>query len=206
MIKAKHHFLVVLFFRIFTLMKIRRSFHQIIIRGKIDVAETPVLVLANHTSWWDGFWVLYLNIKLLKKKFHFMMDEIELSKRWLFSYTGGFSIAPQSRSIFDTLKYTSGLLSDSRNMVLIFPQGKLYSSITSEVKFKRGIERIETSANIQPKVVFLVMLTDYFQFEKPTLYIYMEEASSEVIQQKQYEKGYNQFLQQVISQHKEIAV
>ena len=57
----------------------------------------PVLLISNHISWWDGFWAMYINLKVLKRKFHFMMLEEQLRKYWFFNYTGGFSVNKKSK-------------------------------------------------------------------------------------------------------------
>lgn len=205
MIKAKNNRWVNAFFSHYAEKGIRKHFHQVIIDGTVDCKNSPVLLFSNHISWWDGFWALYLNNHLFKKKFHFMMDETELKKRWLFNYSGGFSIAPD-RSLFDTLDYTRELLTDSDNMVLIYPQGKLYSSHTTDVKFKRGVEKIRLSGDSKTKVYFLVQLTDYFQFKKPSLFFYLEEANTESITRGKYESAYNIFYTQCLEKQRSITV
>lgn len=206
MIKAKHHPLIYSFFKSFAKNAIKKHFHQVIIKGEIEVENHSVMLLSNHISWWDGFWALYLNMKRLHKKFHFMMDETQLKKRWLFSYSGGFSISDNSRSMFDSIQYVSDLLKEEGNMVLIYPQGKLYSSHSTEIHFKKGIERIRLSQEHPVKVLFLVQLTDYFQYKKPTLYLYLGEAGEEIHTDKNYEEQYNAFYNACIEQHSKIII
>ena len=169
MIKAKHNPLVYSFFKLYARLKIKRHFQDVVISGEVNTKEKALLLISNHISWWDGFWALDFNRLLFRKKFHFMMDESALKERWLFAYTGGFSISSQKKSMLESIQYTSDLLLDAENMVLIFPQGKLYSSHSRDIIFKKGIERIQFDEKNPAQVVFLVQLTDYFQFEKPTL-------------------------------------
>lgn len=206
MIKAKHHPLVYSFFRHFAKSAVKKHFHKVIISGETNVDNHSVLLLSNHISWWDGFWALYLNMQRFNKKFHFMMDEKELKKRWLFSYSGGFSISGNSRSMFESIQYASDLLKDKENFVLIYPQGKLYSSHTRDIHFKKGIERIQITAGQAVKVVFLVQLTDYYECKKPTLYLYLKEAGEDIFTYKNYEEQYNAFYNACIQQHSNIIV
>lgn len=206
MIQAKHHPLVYGFFKTYSRIRIRNNFHDVVVNGDVSSAGKAVLLLSNHISWWDGFWALYLNEKIFRRKFHFMMDEEQLRQRWLFSYSGGFSIRPNSRSLFESLHYTEQLLTNSDNLVVIYPQGKLYSSHAPEIRFKKGIERLRfTPANL-PDVYFLVQLTEYFQFEKPTLYFYLQKASEETIAKHSYEEDYNLFYQQTLQKHSQLTV
>ena len=202
MIKARHNPLVYRFFQAYAGLRIRTNFHSIVIQGDTDVSDKAVLLLSNHISWWDGFWALYLTTKHFGKRYHFMMDEEELKKRWLFSLSGGFSIRPNSRSLFESLHYTEELLKNDENLVVIYPQGKLYSSHTPTVRFKRGIERLRFDSETAPEVYFLVQLTDYYQYDKPTLYIYLEKAS----QLNGFEASYNDFYHRCIEQHSMITV
>ncbi len=202
MIKARHNSLVYSFFKTYARIRIRKDFQQVVFSGDTAPTSNAVLLLSNHCSWWDGFWALYLNMHLFNKKFHFMMDEEELSKRWLFPLSGGYSIRPTSKSLFESLRYTEHLLACPENLVVIYPQGKLYSSHTPTVKFKKGIERMRFDSEHQPDVYFLVQLTDYFQFEKPSLYFYLEKATIK----QNYEADYNSFYQHCIQQHSLLTV
>ena len=206
MIQAKHHPLVYGFFKSYARIRIRRHFREVVVRGDVHSPGKAVLLLSNHISWWDGFWSLYLNETVFGRKFHFMMDEEQLRKRWLFSLSGGFSIRPNSRSLFESLQYTEQLLSNPENVVVIYPQGKLYSSHAPEIHFKKGIERLRfTMANL-PDVYFLVQLTDYFQFDKPTLFFYLQKASEDTLANRSYEADYNHFYQQTLQQHSKITI
>jgi 1-acyl-sn-glycerol-3-phosphate acyltransferase len=203
-IKAKHNPLVVSFFNHYSKKKIRRNFHQVVLKGNIDVSKKSVLLLSNHFSWWDGFWALYLNIKLFKKKFHFMMDEKELSKRWLFSYVGGFSVARHNKSIVESIHYATEQLNDINNLVLIYPQGKLYSSYCNDISFMKGISRISTTD--KTKVVYLVQFTDYFQHAKPTVYFYLQEADKKTLVNNNYEEQYRAFYKTCLEEQSKIII
>ena len=71
-----------------------------------------------------------------------MMLESELRKRWIFSYSGGFSVAHGSRSSIESLNYSADLLQNNSNLVLMFPQAKMHSIYNDNLKFERGIEYI----------------------------------------------------------------
>lgn len=203
-IKAKHNPLAVNFFNTYSKKKIRHNFQQVVIKGDIDVSNHAVLLVSNHLGWWDGFWALYLNIKLFKKKFHFMMDEKELAKRWLFSYAGGFSVAPHNKSILESLRYASELLQDTNNLVLIYPQGKLYSSCCNDIRFMKGINRIKTAETT--KTVLLVQFVDYFQHEKPTVYLYTKEADKGQSTKNNYEEQYQVFYNACMEEQSKIII
>jgi 1-acyl-sn-glycerol-3-phosphate acyltransferase len=113
-------------------------------------------LVSNHLSWWDGFWAMYLNIKLFHRKFYFMMLENQLKKHMFFNRTGGYSIKKGSKSIIETIEYTAHLLSDKQNLVLLFPQGEIQSLYTHVFRFENGIGHIMKKLTGKAQIIFLV--------------------------------------------------
>lgn len=150
-------------------------FRKVIISGTYNEKNLPVLILANHVSWWDGFWVMYLNLALFKRRFHFMMLEEQLNRFTIFKACGGYPVRKGSRSIVETLNYTAGLLENSENLVLLFPQGKLRSQHSRDFAFEKGVEKIIAQVKSELQVFFVVNLTDYLSHRKPALFIYLKE-------------------------------
>jgi hypothetical protein len=176
MIKAKHHPIVYNFFKIYVPWIIRRNFHKVHVTGHFPDKNKPVLVIANHISWWDGFWTVHLILNLFHRKFHFMMLEDQLRKARILNLAGGFSIQKGSRSMLESLKYAVELLSDNRNLVLVFPQGKFTSIYDPSFQFEKGLERIVKEVSGKAQIFFQANLIDYFSHKKPSLFIYLKEC------------------------------
>ncbi len=174
MLKARHHFLIYPFFQLYTVYLLKRKFHAIHIVGEFIDQGKPVLLIANHVSWWDGFWAMYLKLKILKRRFYFMMREDQLLKFRFFNYTGAFSVNKNSREMVESLQYASAVLDDNRNMLLIYPQGKIHSLYDADVVFEQGIERILHGKENKIHVVFSANLVDYFSQPKPSLFMYVD--------------------------------
>jgi len=172
-LKAKHNFLIYPFFKRYSVWIMKKHFGVIQVLGQFQDKKLPVLLISNHISWWDGFWSMYLNVKVFKRKFHFMMLEDQLRRFWFFNYTGGFSVNKKSKTVLESLDYTSELLSGSNNLVLIFPQGEITSMHQHLINFENGMVRVlKDKENFQ--VVFQVNMVDYFSSSKPGIYIYIE--------------------------------
>lgn len=197
-LKARHHFFVYPFFRFYADWIIHRHFGRVVLSGKFDDRNLPVLLLANHFSWWDGFFAMYLTVKILKRKFHFMMLEEQLRKFSFFNKTGGYSIRKNSRSAVESIRYTSELLSDHRNMVLLFPQGKIETAYTSFFKFESGISRIIEKTTGQIQIIFMANLVDYFSDRKPGLFIYISEYPGDKTDTLSIQEAYNHFFNECI--------
>ena len=155
-----------------------------------------ILLIQNHFSWWDGFFAWFINKNLLKKKFHLLMLEKELSKRKFFSRVGAYSIRKNSKEILQSIEFTSKILENHGNVVVVFPQGKLGSQHHWNIVFEKGIERIMKKSE-NTCLLFVVCLTDYYAHRKPTVTFHLKEYIGEM-SIKLIEEEYNLFLKQSI--------
>ena len=200
MVKSKHNPLIYNFLKTYTLWKISRNFRQVIINGEFKDNNKAILLISNHFSWWDGFWAMYLNLKIFRRKFHFMMLEEQLEKFWFFKYSGGYPVRKRTRSVLESIDYTIELLSGSQNLVLLFPQGRLESLYKNSLTFEKGITRIVSGINGKAQILFVVNLIDYLSEPKPSLYVWLKEFTNENQQAEGIEKAYNTFLSECISE------
>lgn len=179
----------------------KRCFSNVVISGETVTDNKSVLIIANHVSWWDGFWVMYLNMKMFHKRFHFMMLDEQLKKHWFFSYTGGYPIKKRSHDIIECLNYTSDLLNDTKNMVLMFPQGSLESLYQQLFVFEKGVERVLKNKIGKTEIIFVANLIDYFRNPKPSLFINYLNYTGKSTDKRTIEEAYNSFYNDAISHH-----
>lgn len=137
--------------------------------------EKSILLLANHFSWWDGFLMFQVNKLYFKKKFHVMITEENYQKVWFLKYLGSFSVKKNSRSVIETLEYAGRLLDDPDNLVLIFPQGKLYSNHTDQVQFQKGLMNMINISKRKFQYIFAATFVDYFEHRKASVYCYLKD-------------------------------
>lgn len=199
--RTTHNFFVYHFFQCYSVWKTKRNFHKVYVNGEFNDKGYPVLVLCNHFSWWDGFWAVYLNYKYFNRTFNFMMLEEELKKRMFFTKTGGFSIKKGSRSVIETIEYTAELLSDKKNLVLLFPQGEIKSMHTTELEFEKGIEHIIKKTPNKIHLIFLINLVDYFSSQKPGLYVYFREYGDEDFTTAVLHREFNKFYSECVAEN-----
>ncbi len=206
MIKPKHHIIIYPFFKVLTRFLLKRNFKSIQVKGNFQDNGKPILIIANHISWWDGFWMMYLNLKLFHRKFHFMMLEEQLKKHWYFQYSGAYSIKKKSREIIESLAFTSKLLQHDDNMVFLFPQGKIHSLHNTTIKFETGVQKIIDVAANDVQIIFVANFPDYFSNKKPNVYIYLKPYLVKDLKGKSAEEEYNQFYAHVLNQQKNKSV
>ena len=192
MLKSRHHFIVYPFFQHYTRYLLKTRYHTVSIENHFADNGNAVLLIGNHVGWWDGFWAMYLNLKVLKRKFHFMMLEEQLLRYRFFNYTGAFSVNKGSRSVVESIRYASELLNDSKNMLLMYPQGRLHSMYEHHFQFEKGIERMLKNRERKVQVVFSANLVDCFTEPKPSLSIYTENYEG-AFTVEALEQAYNDF-------------
>jgi 1-acyl-sn-glycerol-3-phosphate acyltransferase len=129
--------------------------------------DKSVLLIANHFSAWDTVVLFWINRKLLKKKFHVMMLETTAIKEPFLKYAGGFSINKTSKDMIHSLDFAAKLLNDPDNLVLIFPQGKIYSNMVSDVVFEKGVMQILKKAPAKFQLIFAATFIENFDNFKP---------------------------------------
>jgi len=202
MIQAKHTRFHSWFFKWYSHLMIKRHFREMSIHGKVEGNGKAVMVIGNHFSWWDGFVMLEINRQLWKKKFHVMMLEEQLQNRMFLNKIGAFSIKKGHRSVVASLNYTSKLLEDPQNLVLMFPQGQIQSHHKCSFTFEKGLETILNKSESKPQVIFSAVLADYFSEKKPRLDVYLESVPIDgKTTTHELESKYNDFFQRKIEEN-----
>lgn len=198
MIPANHHKGYDAFFNWYIHRILKKDFHQIEIHGSWPVGSTSELVIGNHVSWWDGFWVYYLNRRFLNKQLFVMMLEEQLAPRRFLSRIGGFSINPRHRSVVGSLDYAVSKLTSPGNLVVMYPQGQIASNSAGVLPFQKGFNRVVEKAGLK-RVLFYVALIDYFSNRKPTLYFYLGHFDREDPNGTETEMAYHTFYSEAVA-------
>ena len=133
-----------------------------------------------------------------------MMLEKQLRKFWYFNYTGGYSVNKGARSVVETIRYTSELLTNPENVVLIFPQGKIQTMHLQTFQFEKGIERILKEKEGKVQILFMANLVDYFSAPKPIVNCYIQEYEDVLYSLEAIQDQYNGFYQRCVEAQKEI--
>lgn len=161
--------------------KMKRTFSSVNYHWMHSIEPSkPLLVISNHTSWWDGFFIWQLNRRHFKKSFHVMMLEEQIKRYPFFSRVGAFSVKPGTRSVKESLDFTVRLLEDPRNSVLYFPQGKLCSVYDNDMQFMGGVNYVVNRAK-NASVIFAAILLDYGSHSRPFVSVMAEPVSRDLV-------------------------
>ncbi|MBS0012263.1 MAG: 1-acyl-sn-glycerol-3-phosphate acyltransferase [Bacteroidales bacterium] len=201
MIPARHTPFHTAFFRFYSQYLMRKAFRSLTFVDDPGPTDKAVLIIGNHFSWYDGFFMNYYNSKVLRKKFHVMMLEEQLRGRMFLNKAGAYSIKPGTRDIIESLRYSSQILADPGNIVLMYPTGEIQSSYMSSFVFMKGLDRILEGND--PEIRFYVCMIDYFSDRKPSAWIYFRLAPDDCRDTPTLEKAYNEFYRNCIPRQNE---
>lgn len=171
---------------------VSRHFHEILFNTIEIDPHKSVLLIANHFSFWDSLILYIIDQKLLKKQFHVMVREDTTLHLKYLKYGGAFSVRKKSRDIIESLDYAAELLNDPQNLVLIFPQGKLYSNFVNEVNFEKGVMKIVEKSRGRFQLIFATTFIQYFKHRKQTVTVYLK---NEEYASKNFEEIKSDYLQ-----------
>jgi 1-acyl-sn-glycerol-3-phosphate acyltransferase len=156
---------------------VNRHFDKIIFDEiSLDTSKSALLI-GNHFSFWDSLILFCVNERLLKKKAYVMVLEETMRKQSFLKYGRAFSVGKKPKDIIESLNYAAGLLNEPGNVVLMFPQGKLYSNFVEHVHFERGVLNIIQKTNPDVQLIFAATFVQYFKHKKPTATVYLKQET-----------------------------
>ncbi|HRG96175.1 MAG TPA: lysophospholipid acyltransferase family protein [Polyangiaceae bacterium] len=138
--------------------RMRGAFGSLRVRGlepvRVLMRDGPVLIVSNHTAWWDPLVVLVLTTRVLGADAFAMMDAKNLRRLPFFGLVGAFGVdldvpADGARAI----RYAAKLLDRPGRVVWIFAQGRERPVTTRPLGFRGGtaeIARVARRAAVLP--------------------------------------------------------
>ncbi len=184
MITAKHQKWAEFFFRLYIFRLLRKNFAAIHLLGKKpDISpDKPLLLLPNHSTWWDGFFVYLLNKKIFQRELYLMMLEEQLRKYPFFSRVGAFSIQRgKPKKVVESLQYTLNLFwqkSQPPPLICIFPQGVLKPWGERPLGFESGLNWLLKNATTEIQILPLAIRVELLEKQKPEVFFRFDSVFS----------------------------
>jgi len=181
MIKAAHSSWFEQIFHAYIFRLLRKSFAGIYLYGEVPVTdpEVPIVLVPNHSAWWDGFFIYLLNVQVFERPLYLMMTEEQLQSFRFFAKVGAYSISLESRKgIMESLEYTLELLGkpvEPAPLICIFPQGELTSWFRRPLGFRRGLEWILTRHKGDVSLIPVAMKAEFCAEQRPEMFFLFGE-------------------------------
>lgn len=173
MIKADHKKWAASVFEFYLKGLLKKSFYDfkiINILPELDKSKSLVIT-PNHFSWWDGFFIYWVNKRILNRKLYVMMLEEQLKRYWFFQKLGCYSIdLNDNHKMISSLKYTMNLLLNSNNFITIYPQGEIQPYEQRPVRFQDGIYFLAKKSKIDFQILPIAFKIHYTNEKLPTIY------------------------------------
>lgn len=185
MIKAKHKWWAGAVFHPYIIRLIRKQFHNLYLMKDYPRLNSniPILLMPNHSTWWDGFFVYLLNHYCFRRPLYLMMLEEQLSKYSFFSKVGAYSIDPgRPKSVLETMKYTLDILQKPLSpapLVCFFPQGEMQPLSVNKIKFKKGYEWLQKGLQKEFSALLLGMRVEFLEQQQPEVFFQFETLDTQ---------------------------
>lgn len=173
MIKADHKKWAKFVFDIYLKLLLKKSFYDFRIINQLPAIDhlQSLVITPNHFSWWDGFFVYWLNKKVISKNLFIMMLEEQLKRYWFFQKLGCYSIdLTDSKKMFTSLKYTMELLQDTNNAITIYPQGEIQFYDKRPIQLRDGIEFLSKKSKSVFQIIPVAFNIHYTNERLPIIY------------------------------------
>jgi 1-acyl-sn-glycerol-3-phosphate acyltransferase len=154
--------------------RIARSFESLRIAGldqaRAAAERAPLLVVSNHTSWWDPLVALVVS-HALGADGYALMDARNLRRLPFFARVGGFGAdLTDATDGAHAIRYAARRLDRPGSLVWIFPQGRERPLTARPLGFMGGsaaVARVAKSATTIPAA----LRYEFGETERPTLYV-----------------------------------
>jgi len=157
-----------------------RRFNSLKVSGlkflKFKEEKTPLIIYANHSSWWDGLTAFQISRQTGLDSF-IMMEEKQLKKLRLFRKLGAFSVVRENnREALKSINYAIQILEQNPKRTLwIFPQGEISPNDARPLRFYNGLARIIKSLE-KCSVISLAMRYEFLGEYKPDIFVKIEKV------------------------------
>jgi chlorobactene lauroyltransferase len=136
---------------------LRRMFVRVRLRERGEdprAAGLPLLLIANHPSWWDGYLALLLSRHYGARRY-LMMDAAQLKRYGFFAWAGCFGIErADARDVARGIAYAADLLRQREPVWLwLFPQAEITPSLARPLTFHAGAAHIVRRATAAGRTV-----------------------------------------------------
>jgi 1-acyl-sn-glycerol-3-phosphate acyltransferase len=155
------------FFRGIVRRYFRRHFHAVRLSNssRLATVDGPLIIYANHTSWWDPMVSFLLAARLMPQRKHYApMDASALERYGILKHLGIFPVElDTSRGAVQFLRTGQSIL-EAGGVLWVTPQGKFVDVRQRPLEFKPGLARLAIRAAASSGTCTLLPLAIEYPF------------------------------------------
>lgn len=154
--------------------RMRATFAAVRVAGAEHLREAlaagPVVVVSNHTAWWDPMVALVLTERVVPCDSYAMMDGANLARLPFLGLIGGFGVDLTSAADgAAVIRYAARLLDAPGRAVWVFPQGRERPVTERPLGFRRGSAEVARVA--KARTVPVAIRYEFRGTERPELLV-----------------------------------
>lgn len=162
--------------------RLLRTFGQVRLAGGMALGDRlergPVLVVSNHTAWWDSLVALLLADRLVGFDGYALMDARNLRRLPFFAWVGGFGFDPGVPGDgAAAVRHGARLLDRPGRLVWVFPEGREIPDHVRPLHFARGASVMARLAK-DAAVVPVGLSYAFGKAERPDVFVSIGRALS----------------------------
>lgn len=127
--------------------RLQSTFHRVYLDGNIeefnDDGNTPLIVVMNHSSWWDVLLAYWIEYKVFGWERYGVMEAGQLERYRFFAKLGMIGVDRSSLAhVREFMEYVTNLLRGQRRSLWITPQGEMLSNYQRPIRFQSGLAHL----------------------------------------------------------------
>ncbi len=132
-------------FSAYTVWYFKKNFHGLYLLGDLPALppspDTPLLVLLNHSGWWDVLTAIYLATRLIHwRQWYGVMDERQLERYRFFAFLGMIGVDRTTiGGVKEFLRFAQNLMTGRPVALFVTPQGEMISNAARPLRFESGV-------------------------------------------------------------------
>ncbi|NER03759.1 MAG: 1-acyl-sn-glycerol-3-phosphate acyltransferase [Okeania sp. SIO3C4] len=144
-------------------------YFKIEIRGQKNIPKTDAIILApTHRSRWDPLIIAYAaGLFVTKRKLRYMVSEEQTRgfQGWFIRRLGGFPV-DRDRPGISSIRHSVQLLKN-QEMLVLFPEGRIYPENNTIYPIQSGVSRIALQAISSKKELNLKIIPISILYDRP---------------------------------------
>ena len=147
------------FFGTLFMRDLARSFHAVRLSGRVPDANGPLVIFANHPSWWDGALFVVLGGKLFAGRRGFVPIEAVMLRRYgFFGRLGAFGVTTGYAGAATFLRVAEAVLALDDGLLLVNAEGRFRDVRERPLRVAAGLAHV---AKRVPAAQFVPLAIEY---------------------------------------------